>query len=253
MLREVLGPVADLQLVAVHQGLHGAQVGERREHGHFDVLVVLVAQAERELLHQRDRLEVVAVHLPVAGDQRQLHRESHNARKAYASRAVRPGRVLPSRYSSDAPPPVEMCPKDDSSSPKDRPAPAESPPPTTVSPATLVSASATALVPAANAGNSNTPIGPFQNTVLASASLDANSSLEAGPMSRPMCPSGIASAATTAAGASAANRGATTMSVGRTSSTPRSAARVSISLHESMWSASSSEVPTSWPRAARNV
>ena len=63
---------------------------------------------------------------------------------------------------------------------------AESPPPTTVSPSTLVSASATARVPAANAGNSNTPIGPFQNTVRASASFDANSSREAGPMSRPM-------------------------------------------------------------------
>ena len=146
-----------------------------------------------------------------------------------------------------------MWPKDDSSSPNDRTAAAESPPPTTVSPSTLVSASATARVPAAKAGNSNTPIGPFQNTVFASASFDANRSRDAGPMSRPMCPAGIASAATTVGGASAANWAATTMSVGRTSSTPRSAALARISLHDSMWSASSSEVPTSWPRAARNV
>src|SRR5689334_15476284 len=68
----VLGAVPDLQLVAVHQGLYGAQVGERRQHGHLDVPVVLVVQAERELLHQRDGFEVVAVHLPVAGDQRQF-------------------------------------------------------------------------------------------------------------------------------------------------------------------------------------
>ncbi len=44
---------------------------------------------------------------------------------------------------------------------------------------------ATASVPAAKAGNSNTPTGPFQNTVAASASLAANSSRVAGPMSTP--------------------------------------------------------------------
>ena len=40
-----------------------------------------------------------------------------------------------------------------------------SPPPTTVVPLHSAIASATALVPPANAGNSNTPIGPFQSTV----------------------------------------------------------------------------------------
>ncbi len=45
-----------------------------------------------------------------------------------------PGRVLPSRNSSDAPPPVEMCPKADSAKPSWRTAAAESPPPTTVRP-----------------------------------------------------------------------------------------------------------------------
>jgi len=49
------------------------------------------------------------------------------------------------------------------------------------------------VVPAANLSNSNTPIGPFQITVLQSAKaslegLDVNS----GPMSRPIQPSGIA-------------------------------------------------------------
>ena len=59
--------------------------------------------------------------------------------------------------------------------PSCRTAAAESPPPTTVSPLTALIASASARVPAANAGNSNTPAGPFQNTVFASASFCANS------------------------------------------------------------------------------
>ena len=45
----------------------------------------------------------------------------------------------------------------------------ESPPPMIVVPATAATARATALVPAANASISNTPIGPFQTTVFASA------------------------------------------------------------------------------------
>ena len=57
-------------------------------------------------------------------------------------------------------------------------------------------ASATPLVPAANAGNSNTPIGPFQKMVLALDSSAVNRFTDSGPMSRPILPSGIASAAT---------------------------------------------------------
>ena len=64
-------------------------------------------------------------------------------------------------------------------------------------------ASATARVPAANAGNSNTPGGPFQNTVFASASFAANSSLVAGPMSRPILPGGMSGPATVSGTASA--------------------------------------------------
>src|SRR5690625_5734147 len=47
------------------------------------------------------------------------------------ARASIPGRFLPSRYSRLAPPPVEMCPRADSSKPSARTAAAESPPPTT--------------------------------------------------------------------------------------------------------------------------
>ena len=87
---------------------------------------------------------------------------------------------MPSRYSSDAPPPVEMCPNWSSAKPSWRTAAAESPPPTTLSPSTSVNACATALVPPANASISKTPIGPFQKTVLAAAISAAKTLPESG-------------------------------------------------------------------------
>ena len=88
-----------------------------------------------------------------------------------SSSAATPGSVLPSRNSSDAPPPVETW-LIVASSPICSTAAAESPPPTiVVAPRAVASAiaSATARVPASNGGVSNTPIGPFQTTVLAPA------------------------------------------------------------------------------------
>ncbi len=87
-----------------------------------------------------------------------------------------PGRSLPSRYSRLAPPPVEMWPNWSSEKPSWRTAAAESPPPTTVSAPLAVASTrawATALVPSANGAISNAPIGPFQKTVFASATLEA--------------------------------------------------------------------------------
>ena len=49
----------------------------------------------------------------------------------------------------------------------------ESPPPTMVVPLTSDTARAIAFVPVANAGISNTPIGPFQTTVFASLIMPA--------------------------------------------------------------------------------
>lgn len=75
---------------------------------------------------------------------------------------------MPSRNSSDAPPPVEICVI---LSPKPRllTAAAESPPPIiVVASVSYANSSATAIVPLAKLGNSNTPIGPFHTTVLAS-------------------------------------------------------------------------------------
>ena len=84
----------------------------------------------------------------------------------------RPGSDLPSISSSDAPPPVERW-STRSASPNSASAAAESPPPTTVVPSQSAMASATRRVPAANGSSSNAPIGPFQNTVPASAITDA--------------------------------------------------------------------------------
>ena len=58
-------------------------------------------------------------------------------------------------------------------------------------------ASATASVPLAKAGNSKTPMGPFQMTVPASATAPQYSFTVSGPISRPCQPSGISPAFTT--------------------------------------------------------
>src|SRR5436190_1172101 len=102
-------------------------------------------------------LDGTDVHLPVAGE----HERSH----AFSSAAT-PGSSLPSRNSSEAPPPVDTWV---SRSSMPATAATESPPPTTVTAPFLpasTSAVATARVPASNGGVSNTPIGPFQKMVL---------------------------------------------------------------------------------------
>src|SRR5665811_1056572 len=219
--RHVLGAVTDLQLVRVHQGLHGTQVGERHQYGDLDGGEVVLGVLERpgELLDQMGGLVVVQVHLPVARHQRGAGHQSSNT--------AMPGRALPSRSSRLAPPPVEMCPKPASSKPRRRTAAAVSPPPTIEKapalPASMM-AWATARVPAAKGSISKTPGGPFHTMVFASASLAAKRAAESGPMSRPIRPSGIASAGTTSCAASAAKASATTMSVGSTISTPAAVA-----------------------------
>src|ERR1700735_835549 len=180
--RDVLGPVANPQLVPGYQGLHAAQRGERRQDRDVRGIEVPAGQHEGQLLGEGKRLEMVLVHLPVAGHQRLagILAAAHPA----SSSAASPGSCLPSRYPRLAPPPVEMWLNSLSLKPRARTAAAESPPPTTVSPGTAAIALATARVPAAKAENSKTPTGPFQNTVRASAILAANSSRVAGPMSR---------------------------------------------------------------------
>src|SRR5690606_23954111 len=201
--REILPAVGDRQVIRRHERLHAAQVGEGREDRDLDrpEVVLRVAQGPCELLNERDRLQVIEVHLPVAGDERGA---GHLLDQPSTSN---PGRSLPSRNSRLAPPPVEMCPNASSANPSCRTAAAESPPPTTARPSTSVSAWATARVPAANGSSSKTPIGPFQKTVAESRMAAANASADSGPMSRPSpsAPNGvdsIASAAATAVSAS---------------------------------------------------
>src|SRR3977135_2340604 len=98
--------------------------------------------------------------------------------------AVPPGSVRPPRNSRDAPPPVEMC-VTRSAIPAFLMAAIESPPPMIVVPLTFATARATALVPAAKASISKTPIGPFQTTVFALARTFSYARAVAGPMSTP--------------------------------------------------------------------
>src|SRR5512139_507476 len=191
VLGDVLRAVLDTELVALDQGLHRADVGERDQDGDVDRVVVLVVQREGELLDVLHGLEVVEVHLPVAGHQRLA---LGHLQFPSSSRTARPGRVLPSRYSRLAPPPVEIWPKAPSSNPRVRTAAALSPPPTTVNASESIRPCATARVPP--------------------ASLAANSLPDSGPMSRPIRSAGISEAGTTAWSASAANAVAATMSTG---------------------------------------
>jgi hypothetical protein len=63
-------------------------------------------------------------------------------------------------------------------------------------------------------------MGPFQKTVRALPSSVPNSSTVRGPTSRPICPSGIASAETIVVSTSALNFGAQTTSTGSTILSP---------------------------------
>src|SRR5690606_11406822 len=235
--RQVLGSVGDTELVALDASPPRADVGARRADRRGDVLEVLLGKGERDLLHQGDGLEVVEVHLPVARDERC---PCHDRQP---SRTAMPGSSLPSRYSREAPPPVEMCEKRSSPSPSDRTAAAESPPPTTLNaplPVASMIASATPFVPAAKFSNSNTPIGPFQTTVFAEPRSEAKRCTDSGPMSRPIHPSGMESAATVCDCASATNLSATTTSCGMWMTSPK---RSSSCLQVSIIDSSSSEVP----------
>src|SRR6185436_15663857 len=141
---------------------------------------------------------------------RHHHRRSVDARvlatgpvspalKGYFSvSAATPGSTLPSRYSSDAPPPVETC---DTllATPAFFTADAESPPPMIVvapDAVALASASAIAIVPFAVASISNTPTGPFHTMVFAPSRIFVNASTDSGPRSTASQSAGIASRAT---------------------------------------------------------
>src|SRR5688500_16149864 len=104
----------------------------------------------------------------------------------FSVRAAMPGRVLPSRNSREAPPPVEtwdILP----ATPNFSTAAAVSPPPTTdVTPLSEAMCWARDFVPSAKGSISKTPTGPFQRMVLALESSDLKRSTLLGPVSRPI-------------------------------------------------------------------
>src|SRR5204863_1694140 len=105
--------------------------------------------------------------------------------------ASTPGNCFPSRNSSDAPPPVEMW-EILSATPAAFTAETESPPPTIeVAPAFSATACATLNVPLAKGDISKTPMGPFQTIVAARETSSENSSMDSGPISRPIRLSGM--------------------------------------------------------------
>src|SRR5215470_3098351 len=227
---------------AVNDLAHRGERGERRTQHDVDALEPLeaVANARGEWPCFRERAD----HLPVADDERRAH-------QAASVRAATPGSVRPSRNSRKAPPAVEMYPIL-SLTPAALTAAIVSPPPITLNAGAPATARATATVPAANGGFSKTPIGPFHTIVLAVASTAVKRSTVRGPMSRPICVSGI-SRMPTARPAALSTPSATITSTGSVSCTPRRRAASTAARAVSMRSGSTSDRPTAWPRARRNV
>ena len=156
-----------------------------------------------ERLQIRARLLRAEIHLPVGGEDGLLHadlcRRAPRRRGALCLREIRATHRRPWRRDSS-------CWRDRAA----RTAAAESPPPTiVVAPFAVAAASAlaTAFVPRSNGGFSNTPIGPFHNTVFARSISSANRFADAGPMSNMACSAGIASRDTAFAAAPASSDG----------------------------------------------
>src|SRR5205823_14465791 len=107
-------------------------------------------------------------HLVIAQDQAHCV-VGHAGNHFLSLSASTPGSFLPSKNSSDAPPPVEIC-VILSATPDWWTAATESPPPTMEVAVRLpATAWAILMVPLANGATSKTPIGPFQTMVLAPA------------------------------------------------------------------------------------
>src|SRR5579885_2995429 len=205
----------------------------------FPVVVPRIAGPER--LEVGPGLVGPEMQLPVGREEEAPHASSS---------AATPGSGLPSRNSSAAPPPVETCV---SRSSRPATAAADSPPPTTVTaPPALASAraSATARVPPSKGGVSNTPIGPFQNTVFAATIRARKSRRVAVSMSNTAQSAGMRSTGTSRRSAARARLGATTTPRGSTSFAPACA---SSACATSTASCSTSDPPTDRPRATRNV
>src|ERR1700682_445283 len=152
------------------------------------------------VLHQRQeggdvpaRLFRRFVHLPIGDDEFFAHKriKPKSQRFYLFVNASTPGSFLPSRNSSDAPPPVEMW-VILSATPAAWTAATESPPPTIdVAPALAAMAWAIFIVPWANGATSKTPMGPFHTMVFAEAISLENAATVFGPISRPILSAGM--------------------------------------------------------------
>lgn len=157
---------------------------------------------------------------------------------------------MPSRSSSDAPPPVER--KSKSLGLQNLlAAVTESPPPTMVSDPFLVAlatASARAMVPAAKLSISKTPIGPFQRMVPAPSTTLQKSLMACSPMSMPSQSLGISPPSeyglVTLVSASFEKSWVIRVSAGRWNLMPFCLAVSRSSLASGMKSSSTSDMPT---------
>src|ERR1041384_3881180 len=232
----------------LHIGQPAERLGRRfdadggREEPHLAIGGRSVSSAEPS--GELARLVRAEVHLPVGREQ--------EASGHASSSAATPGSTLPSRNSSEAPPPVETW-LIRSASPACATAAAESPPPTIVTaPSAVASAIAAAMtrVPPSNGGVSNTPIGPFQSTVPALLSRVANAMADAGSMSYIAKPSGTLLLGTVSVVMPSRSSGATTQPVGRTTLSPARCMRPRAS---STRSSSTSDLPVARPIARKKV
>jgi hypothetical protein len=73
----VLGPQGDRDAFLLHQGLHGAQVGEGRVHRDVQGRHVVGLEPQAEVAHHVQGLDVVVVHLPVPAEERAPGRGRH--------------------------------------------------------------------------------------------------------------------------------------------------------------------------------
>src|SRR4029434_1034203 len=143
-----------------------------------------LGKAALRQIHVRPAGEAV-LHVPGALAVAEQHDFGHELlRLSYglSLSAATPGSTRPSRYSSDAPPPVDTC-VICVATPAFLTALALSPPPMTVVAPVVANSLAMANVPSANLGNSNTPIGPFHTTNLARLSTSPNCAMRFVPMS----------------------------------------------------------------------
>src|SRR5919112_3431644 len=201
---------------------HLVQAGKGDAHGDVHVLLS-VGGARQEGGRVLFGLPDGLVHLPVRGHHRASGHEISSLFYSSGSIAM-PGNSLPSTYSSEAPPPVEMW-LILSSSPSLLTAATESPPPTTLVAPLSATAVATPSVPLAKSSISKTPMGPFQKMVLAPAMCPSKSATVSGPISRPILDGGMLSTGTISDSAPSSMASATTTSTGKTSLSPASSMR----------------------------